>query len=82
MKKRIIFDILLLGALFYTPWWVLAVLAFLGAFFCESFYEVILLGLLADLLYGANMGSYHGFLGVVSAALIFVAALYTRKILR
>lgn len=45
---------MLLGAVFYAPWWFVLVLAFIGAYFYPPYYEIILFGVLVDILYGAS----------------------------
>lgn len=39
--KRIIFDILLFLSIFMLPWWVTLILAFVGIFIFNNFYEFI-----------------------------------------
>lgn len=40
--KRVIFDIVLFISVFTMPWWLTAVLAFVGIFMFRSFYEFII----------------------------------------
>ncbi|MBI5078049.1 MAG: hypothetical protein HZB11_01610 [Candidatus Yonathbacteria bacterium] len=82
MRNRIIFDIVLFCAVFFTPWWFVAALAFLGAFFFSSFYEIIAFGALVDFLYGARALAASGMLGILGAVVIFVLATYMKKIVR
>lgn len=82
MRKRIIFDLVLLGAIFYTPWWVVVILAFIGAFIWPTYYEIFIYGLLVDLLYGAHMFFFGGIFGIVGSVVIFSIASYAKKIVR
>lgn len=82
MKTRIFFDLILLVAVFYTPWWVVAVFGFIGAFYFPPYYEVIVTGLLIDILYGANSFPLGGVYGILGAVAIFFIASYTRKAVR
>ena len=82
MKKRIIFDLVVLAAIFYTPWWVVAILGFMGAFYCKSYYEIFIFGLIVDLLYGAKAVHLGGVYGIVSALIIFITASYAKKAVR
>lgn len=82
MRNRIIFDIILLGAIFYMPWWVVAPLAFIGVFLWPMYYEIILFGLLADILYGAHSSFFGGIVGILGAISIFLVASYAKKIVR
>lgn len=82
MKKRIIFNLVLLGAVFYTPWWVVVILAFIGAYFCPPYYEIIFFGVLVDILYGAGSFPLGGVYGILGAIAIFFTASYARKAFR
>lgn len=82
MIKRIFFDLLLLGAVFYTPWWVVLPLAFIGAFLFPSYYEIILVGVLFDLLYGISTHPARGVLGIIVALVLFVTARRLRQAVR
>lgn len=82
MKNRIIFNLVLLVAVFYSPWWLVAILGFIGVFLFAQYYEVIVVGLIMDLLYGAPTLPFEGMLGVIAAVIIFYVATYTRKAVR
>lgn len=82
MTKRIIFDIVLLGAIFYTPWWVVVPFALAGAFIFPSYYEIFGYGLLMDLLYGTPLSALRGTMGTVGAIAIFLIAEQAKKIVR
>lgn len=82
MKQRIIFGLVLIGAIFYTPWWIVAVLAVAASFLWSPYYEIIGFGLLVDLLYGTSASPLGGTLGLVVAILIFFVGSYAKKIVR
>ncbi|MFZ2303510.1 MAG: hypothetical protein WAV98_01815 [Minisyncoccia bacterium] len=82
MKKRIIFDIILLSTVFIAPWWFVAILAFVGAFFWSPYYEIFIFGVLLDILYGANAFPLGGVYGILGAIAIFISASYTKKAVR
>jgi len=50
--KRIIANIILLLGILYAPWWATAALAALLAFYFTRYYELIVAGILIDMLYG------------------------------
>lgn len=52
MSRRILFNIGVLWAIFYAPWWFCLLLVVVGAFYFISYYEIFFAGLLFDLLYG------------------------------
>lgn len=82
MKKRIIFDLILAGAIFYAPWWFVLVFAAMGAFIWPMYYEIIAFGVLVDLLYGTKSLPFGGIFGTIAAVLIFVAGAYAKKSVR
>lgn len=82
MTKRIFFNLLLLGAVFYTPWWFVALLAFIGAFLFPSYYEIIIAGILVDLLYGTQVHMMRGVWGLAVALVLFVTARQLKQAVR
>jgi hypothetical protein len=42
--KRVIFDIILFASIFILPWWISVLLAFMGIFLFNNFYEFIFSG--------------------------------------
>lgn len=61
MMKRIFFTVLLLGTVLYAPWWLTLIVAICGTFYCSRYYEVIVLGVFADLFYGTPGGVFIGY---------------------
>lgn len=82
MKKRIIFDLFLLSAIFYTPWWVAASLAFVCVFLIPHYYEILAFGLLVDLLYGTSTSALYGMVGTIGAIVLFFAGEFAKKMVR
>lgn len=82
MIRRIIFDLVLLGAIFYTPWWVAVPIALLGAFLFTSYYEIFAFGVFIDLLYGASATMLHGYLGIVGATVFYFVGEFARGLVR
>jgi len=62
MKKdiifRIIYDLVVLLAVFVLPWWLSSILVILGLFLFRSFYEIFIPALAMDSLYGNSGGSF------------------------
>lgn len=52
MLKRIIFDILLFLFVITYPWWVTAIFAIAILYYLKSFNEIVVFGVMADILYG------------------------------
>lgn len=82
MNKRILFDVILLGSIFYAPWWLIIILALIAAFLWPPYYEVIVFGILVDLMYGAHTLLFNGVSGLLTAIVIFFVASYARKSVR
>jgi hypothetical protein len=72
--KRILFNLVLVGAIFYAPWWLALLGALTGAFYFSRYYEVIVLGVLFDLLYGVLGGVFVGYgaEGLLAGCIIFI----------
>ncbi len=77
---RLLFNILLIIALLYLPWWAGALIAIAGCFLIGSFFEVIIYGILADALFGTRF-AWYGFpyAAMLYTALIFGIASVVRK---
>jgi hypothetical protein len=58
--------ILILISPFFVPWWIVLLLALASLFFFESYYEILVLGLICDVLYASS----HTFFGLYGFTLI------------
>jgi hypothetical protein len=78
-RTRIAFNIGLIISLLYLPWWIGALIALAGAFLVEGFYEVVVYGILFDVLYGTVTG-FHGveYTGTFFTIVVFILALVIR----
>jgi len=52
--KRIFFGIFLILSIFIFPWWVPFLISILGLFYFDNLYEVIIVGMGTDVLYGVQ----------------------------
>jgi len=59
MLKRIIFDILLFLSAIACPWWFTGIFSIVILYYFKSFNEVILLGIIMDILYGRLSAAFH-----------------------
>lgn len=82
MRNRIIFDIVLLISLFYIPWWGIGIIAFAGAFTYPYYYEIIVAGVILDILYGAQLFPLGGIYNTISSVIILYFASYIKKSVR
>lgn len=84
MTRRILFTVLALGVVLYMPWWLMLLMALGGTFYFPRYYEVIILGALADLLYGISGGVFAGFgaQGLLAGVAIFVIMERVKRELR
>lgn len=72
---RVIADIALLVAVVTLPWWAASILAIVAAFYFNKFYEILLLGICMDVLYGYE-GVWPAF--STGALMVWAFALYLR----
>ncbi|MHB1118233.1 MAG: hypothetical protein ACYCZ7_01700 [Minisyncoccota bacterium] len=72
--KRTLFNIVLLGVIFYAPWWFACIVAAFGIFYITSYYEIIFAGALIDIFYGIPGGVYvgYGMLGLAGGLVSFL----------
>lgn len=84
MYKRITCDIALILVLFYAPWWATLVLAVIATFYFSSYYEVMVLGALFDILYGSAKSSVFGYsvFGFIVSVALFLLILRLKRELR
>lgn len=77
---RIACNIALILCVLYLPWWIGVLVALVSAFLVDRFFELVLYGMLADVLYGSSF-SLNGFshIGVVYTSLVCAVSLVIRK---
>jgi hypothetical protein len=78
--KRIGVDLFLVFALFFLPWWATLVLGVVFTFYLAFFPEVLLLGLLLDVLYG--QGGHEiafGYPITIFVSIIFVFSFWAKE---
>ncbi len=68
------------GSVLFLPWWITIIFA-IGFLFMFNAYEIMLWGILADLLYGAPVESFYKiqFLFTIGFMLFFVASYFLKK---
>jgi hypothetical protein len=59
MLKRIIFDILLFISAIAAPWWFTGIFSIAILYYFKNFNEIILFGLVMDILYGRLADTFH-----------------------
>ncbi len=66
------------------PFWVTAILGVIFALVFENYIEIIICGIVLDLLYGVREARFHNFTFVASvgSALIYVIVLFLKSKLR
>ncbi len=53
MILRVILGVLLIFSFFVFPWWLVLILSLASLFYFDKFYEIIIIAILADVLYGS-----------------------------
>ena len=84
MTTRILATLFFVVLIFYTPWWVALLGIALGAFTFKNYYEMMVLGVMFDLLYGARGGFFvgYGIMGVLGMFVLFIGIEKLKKELR
>lgn len=84
MILRIITTLILVVMVFFAPWWVTLALAIAAALIIDSYYEILPLGALADILYGTLGDSFMGYgaIGFMISIAVFLAVEKIKKELR
>lgn len=72
IARRIFFDMVLAFALMFAPWWFFAGIAVFGSIVFARYYELVLVGVLFDLLYGSVSGIWFFGFEAVGAAFSLV----------
>jgi len=80
MFLRILTDILLAIAVVIFPWWLSIPLIAFFLFVFDNFYEIFLMGILADSLYGK--GAFFEFYYVIIFGVCFLIAFFLKKRIR
>lgn len=66
MSLSLLSRIAILVSPFFVPWWVVLMLALAAVFWFDSYYEIVVLGMICDVLYASS----HSFLGLYGFTLI------------
>lgn len=84
MTTRILITLFFVALILYSPWWMALAGIAIGAFYFKNYYEMIVLGVVFDLLYGTRGGvmAGYGIMGVVGAFVLFVIIEKIKKELR
>ncbi len=84
MIKRILGNLLLIIALFFAPWWFTLTLGIIATFYFSSYYEIIVLGTLFDILYGVTVSATFGYnvLGFLVTTIVFLLIERIKKEIR
>jgi hypothetical protein len=63
--KRFFFNITVIALLLLTPWWFALAFAIMGTIFFPWYYELLLAGIIFDLLYGGTATSLESGFGLI-----------------
>jgi hypothetical protein len=82
--QRLLIDIFLVILVFVFPWWIAFFLAVALLFVYRAYYEIILIGLIADALHGSATPFWGGFELVITLASVClcIAAIFIKKRLK
>lgn len=76
---RIVCNIALILSVLYLPWWVTACMVIVSGILVVRCYEVIVYGILFDVLYGTSFGVHgYSYVGTTFTAAVFFITLIAR----
>lgn len=80
--KRIIFGIFLIISIFILPWWLSSFIGILGLFCYDNLYEIIIVGLLTDILYGQKFEilGFNLFFTILMAICFYLIGKFKKQI--
>lgn len=80
---RIIFDILVFGALFLSPWWAAVLAALVACASLPNYYEILFVGMFYDFVYRPSPTTFpSSFLFLIAAAIVlFFSGVIRERIL-
>ncbi len=81
---RILCDISLFLSLFYLPWWFTTILGVVFLIYFNHFYEIIIIGALADMIYGIPRKIFFNaeFVNTLAAVLLYLLSSQLKRFLR
>lgn len=81
MAMRILASIILLFSVLFMPFWLSAILVFIGMLYFAFFWEAIILLFLSDLLYGAKEARffYAVFISLIVSVIVLVIIEFVKK---
>lgn len=72
MALRISFSIILFLSVFFMPFWFSAIGALVGMALFRTYWEAVIIMLISDAVFGANMVKFMNFTFVASSTTLFV----------
>lgn len=81
---RILFDLILFFIICTQWWWLGVLLALVGTFYFKNFYELIVVGVIIDLLFGVPRIRFYGFewYGTIISVILFAILRFIKLHLR
>lgn len=81
---RIFCDISLFSSLFYLPWWATAILGVVFLIYFDHFYEIIIIGIIADMVYGIPRKVFFDveFVSTLAAVFLYLFSNQLKRFLR
>ena len=79
-KKRIVFDVLLIFATLFFPWWAVVIIVVMGIFIFEAFYEALFSVLFIDTFYSIESSLFfHSYAYTISVGLLFLVSFWIKE---
>jgi len=78
--KRIFLDSILFLSIFFLPWWITLIIGGALVYFFDSFFEILIVGLVLDTLYGiGNQGVLLGLPLTLSLSIFFLVSFLVKE---
>ncbi len=64
---------------FFVPWWIVLILVLAAVFLYENYYEIILIGIICDVLYASSTTPWGIYGFTIAACVLLVAVKQIKK---
>jgi hypothetical protein len=82
MLKRVFWGIFAILTIFFLPWWIVFLVALALLFYFDRFYEVIIIGIIADVLYSSiNFLDFPYPITLVSIIFLYIISKFKKNLI-
>lgn len=70
--NRLIFNLSIVISIMLLPWWVVLLCAVVSIIFINKYYELVIFGIIYDLIYGVSFTGINMYYGVIFGIILFL----------